>query len=114
MLLRARESDSFVLQASPGGARRVGLEKGMIMEVLRERCAALDISKRDVKACVCAPNPRRKGARSQEVRTFASMTNALLELKNWLITEQVSVVTMEATGDYWKPVYYLRRTPGSS
>lgn len=79
MVLRARESDSFVLQASPGGAHRVGLETGggMSMEVLWERCAALDISKRDVKACVRVPNPNRKGARSQEVRTFASMTNAL-------------------------------------
>ena len=77
------------------------------MEVLRERCAALDISKRDVKACVRAPDPHRKGNRSQEVRTFASMTNALLELKDWLISERVSVVTMEATGDYWKPAYYL-------
>jgi len=31
------------------------------MEVLHERCAALDISKGDVKACVRVPNPRRKG-----------------------------------------------------
>lgn len=52
------------------------------MEVLRERCAALDISKRDVKACVRVPSPHRKGARSQEVRTFASMTNALLSCGN--------------------------------
>lgn len=82
------------------------------MEVLRERCAALDISKRDVKACVRTPDPHRKGNRSQEVRTFASMTNALLELKDWLISERVSVVTMEATGDYWKPAYYLLEDAG--
>lgn len=84
----------------------------MSMEVLRERCAALDISKRDVKACVRVPNPNRKGARSQEVRTFAPMTNALLQLKDWLASEQVSVVTMEATGDYWKPVYDLLEDAG--
>ena len=84
----------------------------MIMEVLRERCAALDISKRDVKACVRVPYPRRKGARAQEVRTFASMTNTLLQLREWLVSEQVSVVTMEATGDYWKPVYYLLEDAG--
>lgn len=82
------------------------------MGVLRERCAALVISKRDVKACVRTPDPHRKGNRSQEVRTFASMTNALLELKDWLISERVSVVTMEATGDYWKPAYYLLEDAG--
>lgn len=48
----------------------------------------------------------------QDVRTFASMTNALLQLRDWLIGEQVRVVTMEATGDYWKPVYYLLEDAG--
>jgi len=28
------------------------------------------------------------------------MTNALLALRDWLLGEQVSVVSMEATGDY--------------
>ncbi len=59
------------------------------MDVLHERCAALDISKRDVKACGRVPNPRRKGARSQQVRTFATMINALLQLRAWLLSEQV-------------------------
>src|SRR6478735_4047089 len=82
------------------------------VEVLHERCAALDISKRDVKACVRVPNPRRRGARTQQVKTFASMTKALLALRDWLLAERVSVVSMEATGDYWKPVYYLLEGAG--
>lgn len=53
-----------------------------------------------------------KGARSQEVRTFASMTNALLQVRGWLTSERVSVVTMEATGDYWEPVYCLLEDAG--
>jgi len=40
------------------------------------------------------------------------MTNALLQLRAWLLSEQVSVVSMEATGDYWKPVYYLLEDAG--
>src|SRR6478735_3950224 len=82
------------------------------VEVLHERCAALDISKRDVKACVRVPNPRRRGARTQQVKTFASMTKALLALRDWLLAERVSVVSMGATGDYWKPVYYLLEGAG--
>jgi len=54
------------------------------MDVLHERCAALDISKRDAKACVRVPNPGRKGARAHQVKTFATMTNALLALRDWL------------------------------
>jgi transposase len=75
------------------------------MEVLVDRCAGLDIGKADVKACVRIPGSR--GGRRQQIRTFATTTGALLLLRQWLIEEQVSLVGMEATGDYWKPVYYL-------
>lgn len=70
------------------------------MEVMHERCAALDISKRDVKACVRTPDERGRGRRRGEVPTFASTTNALLELLDWLRAQRVTLVAMEATGDY--------------
>jgi hypothetical protein len=60
--------------------------------------------KADLKACVRVPGAR---GRRQEIRTFATTTRALLELREWLEQQQVTVVGMEATGDYWKPVYYL-------
>ncbi len=31
----------------------------------------------------------------------------MLALRDHLIAEQVTLVVMEATGDYWKPFYYL-------
>jgi len=77
------------------------------MDVLHERCAALDIGKKDLKACVRAPGPKGKRSRRQEVRTFATTTNALLGLRDWLVAEQVSLVVMEATGDYWRGAFYL-------
>jgi hypothetical protein len=70
------------------------------MELLHERCAALDIGKKDLKACVRAPNPGRKRSRCQDIRTFATTTDALLQLRDWLVAERVSLVVMEATGDY--------------
>ena len=39
--------------------------------------------------------------------TWGSFTNQVLALREHLISEQVSLVVMEATGDYWKPFYYL-------
>ncbi|KAF5994117.1 IS110 family transposase [Streptomyces sp. WAC00263] len=77
------------------------------MDVLHQRCAALDIGKKDLKACVRTPNPDGRRSRRQEIRTFATMTNALLELRDWLVAEQVTLVVMEATGDYWRPAFYL-------
>jgi transposase len=77
------------------------------MELLHERCAALDIGKKDLKACIRTPNPSGKRSRRQEIRTFATTTNALLELRDWLIAEKVTLVVMEATGDYWRGAFYL-------
>lgn len=34
-------------------------------------------------------------------------------MRNWLIAEGVTVVGMEATGAYWKPVFYLLETPSA-
>ncbi|HEV2376100.1 MAG TPA: integrase core domain-containing protein [Streptosporangiaceae bacterium] len=75
------------------------------MEVLVERCAGLDVGKADLKACVRVPGPR--GGRRQQVKTFATTTGSLLRLRDWLVGQQVTVVGMEATGVYWKPVYYM-------
>jgi len=35
------------------------------------------------------------------------MSNQILALREHLLTERVSCVVMEATGDYWKPYFYL-------
>jgi transposase len=75
------------------------------MDVIHERCAGIDISKADVKVCIRVPGRGR--GRRREVRTFSTMTNDLLVMRDWLLAERVTVVGMEATGAYWKPVFYL-------
>lgn len=79
---------------------------------LVERVAALDIGKAAVTACVRVPHPDKPGRRCQEVRESLTLTPALLELADWLRCERVSLVSMEATSDYWKPVYYLLEAEG--
>ena len=77
------------------------------MDILHERCAGLDISKRDAKACVRTPNPRRRGTFTTETTTWASTTNAVLDLRQHLIDAGVTLVVIEATSDYWKPYFHL-------
>jgi transposase len=67
----------------------------------------LDIGKKELKACVRTPKPGRGRSRRQEIRTFATTTAALLELRDWLLAEKVSLVVMESTGDYWRGAFYL-------
>src|SRR5215203_2041392 len=76
------------------------------MEIVHGRCAGMDVSKRDAKVCVRVAG-RGRGKTVETVRTWGSATNAILALREHLISEQVSLVVMEATGDYWKPFYYL-------
>jgi transposase len=72
------------------------------MEKVLERCAALDVHKRQVTACAHVPD------RQAELRAeFQTMTPDLLALRDWLKGLGVTHVAMEATGVYWKPVYYL-------
>ena len=76
------------------------------MDLLHPRCAGLDVSKRDAKVCVRIARSGRAGADST-VTTWSSMTSQILALRDHLIEQQVTLVAMEATGDYWKPFYYL-------
>lgn len=76
------------------------------MEVMHPRCAGLDISKKDAKVCVrIAGAGRRKTV--ETVTTWSSMNAQILALREHLIAAKASCVVMEATGDYWKPFYYL-------
>ena len=75
------------------------------MDVIHQRCAGIDISKADVKVCVRVPGPGTR--RRTEVRTYSSMTRDLLAMRDWLMSERVTLVGMEATGAYWKPIFYL-------
>jgi transposase len=70
-----------------------------------ERIAGLDVHKDSVVACVRVPGKRR-GQRSQEVRTFKTFASGLAELAAWLAEERVGQAVMEATGVFWKPVWY--------
>ena len=75
------------------------------MEVLVERCAGLDVHKTTVMACVRAP--AGDGSRAQEVREFSTYTTGLRALQAWLGERNVTQVAMEATGVYWRPVWYM-------
>lgn len=73
------------------------------MEVLYPRCAALDVHKDSVVACVrCVSDPVHR-----EVQSFGTTTRALFALADWLEAHAVTHVAMEATGVYWKPVWHL-------
>src|SRR5271168_2659123 len=76
------------------------------MEVVHARCAGLDISKRDAKVCVRINGAGRRRT-SETVTTFVATTRQIIAMRDHLVAQKVTCVVMEATGDYWKPFYYL-------
>jgi transposase len=80
-------------------------EKGERLKRIVERCAGLDVHKASVTACVRTPG--EGGEPHQQIRKFSTTTRGLLQLRDWLASFAVTLVGMEATGVYWKPVYYM-------
>jgi len=76
------------------------------MDVVHPRCAGLDVSKKDAKLCVRIQKPGQVRA-SSTVTTWGAMTAQILSLRDHLIAEEVTLVVMEATSDYWKPFFYV-------
>src|SRR4249919_3545750 len=81
-------------------------------EEIIARVAALDIGKAELVCCVRIPHEGRPGRRLQEVATYSTMTRSLLRMADRLAELEVTRVVMEATSDYWKPVYYLLEAHG--
>ena len=76
------------------------------MDLVHPRCCGIDISKRDAKVCVRVASTGRAKA-TETVTTWGAVTNRILALRDHLVSEEVTLVVMEATIDYWKPFYYL-------
>jgi transposase len=74
------------------------------VEQIHDRVAGLDVHRDSVAVCVRVTGPR--GGAGVEKERFATTTAALARLREWLAERQVSLVVMEATGVYWKPVFY--------
>jgi transposase len=81
-------------------------------EEIIERVAALDIGKAELVCCARVPDDDRPGRRLQEVETYSTMTRPLLGMADHLRCLGVTRVVMEATSDYWRPVFYLLEAAG--
>ena len=88
------------------------LEETQETEEIIQRVAALDIGKAELTCCIRVPGAGRRGKRLQEVGTYKTMTRSLLVLADRLAELGVTRVVMEATSDYWRPVFYLLEAQG--
>ncbi|MGO9159292.1 MAG: IS110 family transposase [Streptosporangiaceae bacterium] len=77
-----------------------------------QRVAGLDIAKAGVEVTIRVPSGTSPGRRQQETRAFGTTRRELELLADWLGSWGVTTAGMEATGDYWKPVFFLIESRG--
>jgi transposase len=75
------------------------------MQVLYERCAAVDVGKDVIAVAVRLPGDGTDGRQTVK-RKFKTFYGVLREAARWLVSEGVTHVAMEATGIYSMPVYH--------
>jgi transposase len=71
------------------------------MKVVHEICAGIDVHAKMLVACLLLANGEK------EIRTFSTMTDDLLRLRDWLVAARCTHVAIESTGVYWKPVFNI-------
>lgn len=80
--------------------------------LFRDRVCGIDIGKALMAATIRVPSDRDRSRRMSETREFATTSRGVLALADWMRSWQVPAVVMEATGDYWKPVFYRLEAEG--
>jgi transposase len=70
------------------------------MEVMHPCCCGLDVHAKTVVACMIKHGKK-------QTRTFSTMTDDLLVLSDWLVSEGCTHVAIESTGVYWRPVFNI-------
>src|SRR5919197_2091221 len=75
------------------------------MQVLYQRCAAVDVGKDVIAVAVRVPGDGPDG-RQTVTRTFKTFYGVLRQAARWLTEQRVTHVAMEATGIYSMPVYH--------
>jgi transposase len=78
----------------------------------RDRVCGIDIGKAGMAATIRVPSDKDPSRRMAETRSFGTTRRQVLALADWLRVWQVPAVVMEATGDYWKPVFYRLEAEG--
>jgi transposase len=71
------------------------------MKIVHEICCGIDVHAKMLVACLLLGNGEK------EIRTFSTMTDDLLRLRDWLLSKQCRHVAIESTSVYWKPVFNI-------
>jgi len=77
----------------------------MLLKVIHPICCGADVHKNFVTATILITQP--DGTFTEDIRTFSTMTNSLIEMREWLLSNNCNQIAIESTGKYWIPVFNI-------
>ncbi|MCA9983380.1 MAG: IS110 family transposase [Anaerolineales bacterium] len=77
-----------------------------VLQQIQPNAAGIDVGAEEIYVCV------PPGRDQERIRVFASFTNDLEALADWLVQCGVTTVAMESTGVYWMPLYDILESHG--
>ena len=76
-----------------------------IIDIVNPVCCGMDVHKESITACIQLTD--RNGKETSVIQEFATFTDALLCLRDWLLAQDCPIVAMESTGVYWHPIHNI-------
>lgn len=70
------------------------------MQIVHDTCCGIDVHAKTAVACLIQQGRK-------QTQTFSTMTADLLRLLDWLTAAGCTVIAIESTGVYWRPVFNI-------
>ncbi len=87
-------------------AKKLHTKKGVELKIVNPDAAGIDIADTEMQVCVPADRDVENN------RRFGSFTCDLQKISEWLCDCGITTVAMEATGIYWKPLFFKLESDG--
>ncbi|MCB0031425.1 MAG: IS110 family transposase [Anaerolineales bacterium] len=87
-------------------SKKLSAVKFDVLQQIQPNAAGIDVGAEEIYVCV------PPGRDQERIRVFASFTNDLEALADWLVQCGVTTVAMESTGVYWMPLYDILESHG--
>ena len=76
-----------------------------VLSVVHPVCCGLDVHKKKISACLLHVGITKD--ENSIIREFGTFTDDIEQLRTWLAEHECSIVAMESTGVYWRPVHNI-------
>jgi transposase len=94
-----------IVRGGKRGSRAKGSAWNGTLPMVHPKAAGIDVAAGNDLWAAVSPNDGRPA--TQTVRPFAPTTRGITQMAQWLLSEGVTTIAMEATGIYWLPLYTL-------